>query len=137
MQAMLDANICIHVLRDRPAHMKARFKSEAHNLVISTIVLHELYYGAQRSARPDFHRAKVEAFASQLLIADFDIAAADHAADIKAQLAANGALIGPNDLLIAGHARSLGMKLVTGNLREFTRVEGLRSEDWQIEEPKP
>lgn len=131
---MLDANICIHVLRDRPAYMKERFKSEAHNLVISTVVLHELYYGAERSGRPTFHRAKVDAFVSQLVIADFDTTAADHAADIKAQLAKSGMLIGPNDLLIAGHARSLGVKLITGNLREFSRVDGLRCEDWILEE---
>ena len=131
---MLDANVCIRVLRDRPAHVAHRFRAEAPELGISTVVLHELYYGAARSARPDTQRALVEAFAAQIDVADFDCAASDHAADIKAALAQQGNLIGPNDLLIAGHARSRGVKLITGNLREFRRVDGLRCEDWLSEE---
>lgn len=127
---MLDANICIRVLRNRPAEVRQRFKTEADSFALSTIVLHELLYGAARSDRPPEQRAKVDAFVSHLVVLDFDKTAADHAAEIKAELARKVQLIGPNDLLIAGHARSLGMKLVTSNLREFTRVEGLRCEDW-------
>lgn len=127
---MLDANVCIRVLRDRPRQISGRFKAEAHNLAISTIVLHELFYGAERSDRPGHHREQVDAFADHLTLYDFDKAAARETAEIKAALAARGTLIGPNDLLIAGHARSLGLKLITGNLREFCRVEGLRCEDW-------
>lgn len=127
---MLDANVCIRVLRERPPTVRQRFKSEARSLALSTVVLHELYYGAERSQRPDVQRQRVEEFAGHLIVMDFDREAARHAAAIKAQLAAQGQLIGPNDLLIAGHARSLGLKLITGNLREFTRVEGLLCEDW-------
>lgn len=130
MEAMLDANLCIRVLRDKPASFRERFKAEAHLFAISTIVLHELFYGAARSNRPDAERAKVEVFAAHLRVLDFDWAASEHAADIKAALAKAGNVIGPNDLLIAGHARSLGLKLITGNLREFSRVKGLRCEDW-------
>lgn len=130
MEAMLDANLCIRVLRDKPPSFRQRFKSDAHLLGISTIVLHELFYGAARSSRPDAERANVEEFAAHLSVLDFDWAASEHAADIKATLAKTGNLIGPNDLLIAGHARSLGLKLITGNLREFTLVDGLRCEDW-------
>lgn len=97
---------------------------------MSTIVLYELLYGAARSDRPAFHRERVEDFASRLVVLPFDDAASDHAADIKRDLAGRGLLIGPHDLLIAGHARSLGLKLITGNLQEFSRVDGLRSEDW-------
>lgn len=103
---------------------------EAPALAISTIVLHELQYGAERSDRPDYQRQRVAEFADNLTVLKFDSEAALHAAQIKAALAAQGNLIGPNDLLIAGHARSLGLKLITGNLGEFTRVEGLRCEDW-------
>lgn len=127
---MLDANVCIRVLRERPPTVRQRFKSEARSLALSTVVLHELYYGAERSQRPGVQRQRVEEFAGHLIVMDFDHEAARHAAAIKAQLAAQGQLIGPNDLLIAGHARSLGLKLITGNLREFTRVEGLLCEDW-------
>ena len=131
---MLDANLCIRVLRDRPPHIAERFRSEAPRLGISTIVLHELLYGAARSNRPDYQRSVVDAFAAHIAVMDFDRAASDHAADIKAALAAQGNIIGPNDLLIAGHARSLGLKLITGNLKEFSRVDGLRCEDWLQQE---
>lgn len=127
---MLDANLCIRVLRDRPAAIRQRFKSEAGSLSVSTIVLHELFYGAARSNRPDKQRRLVDEFASHVLVFDFDDAAASHASDIKSDLARKGQLIGPNDLLIAGHARSLDLKLITGNLDEFSRVAGLRCEDW-------
>jgi tRNA(fMet)-specific endonuclease VapC len=104
-------------------------------LAISTVVLHELIYGAERSARPDVQRQIVADFADNLAVLDFDRAAAFHAAEIKAALAAEGNLIGPNDLLIAGPARSLSLKLITGNLREFSRVDGLRCEDWLAGKP--
>jgi len=130
VKAMLDANLCIRVLRDRPAKISERFIKEASTLAISTVVLHELLYGAERSDRPDLQHRLVADFADHLTVYDFDRKAAHHAALIKASLAAAGNLIGPNDLLIAGHARSLGLKLITGNLKEFTRVEGLRCEDW-------
>jgi tRNA(fMet)-specific endonuclease VapC len=127
---MLDANLCIRVMRDRPARIGQRFKAEAPTLAISTIVLHELVYGAERSDRPEWQHQQVAEFADHLTVYDFDRAAAQHAALIKAELSARGNIIGPNDLLIAGHARSLGLKLITGNLKEFTRVDGLRCEDW-------
>lgn len=127
---MLDSNICIRVLRERPPHLRERFDADSHRLSISTIVLHELHYGAERSARPEYQREQVAAFAAHLSVVDFDQDAAREAARIKADLAAIGQMIGPNDLLIAGHARSLGLRLITGNLREFSRVEGLRCEDW-------
>jgi tRNA(fMet)-specific endonuclease VapC len=130
IEAMLDANLCIRVLRDRPASISQRFIAEAPKLAISTIVLHELFYGAERSNRPEHQRAQVTAFADHLTVLDFDKSAARHAAEIRADLTSKGTIIGPNDLLIAGHARSLGLKLITGNLRESSRVEGLRSEDW-------
>lgn len=127
---MLDANLCIRVLRDRPPHLRERFGADSHRLAISTIVLHELLYGAERSARPDYQREQVAGFAAHVSVLDFDADAASEAARVKADLAAIGQMIGPNDLLIAGHARSLGLKLITGNLREFFRVEGLLCEDW-------
>ena len=130
IKAMLDANLCIRVLRDRPAEIRQQFIDEAPSLCLSTIVLHELIFGAERSQRPDHQHALVANFAAQLTVLDFDAAAAAHAADIKNKLLQQGNVIGPNDLLIAGHARSLGLKLVTGNLREFSSVEGLRCEDW-------
>ena len=127
---MLDANICIRVLRNRPPEARQRFRMEADTLAVSAIVFHELLYGAARSDDPPTQRRKTEAFVSHLTLLAFDDRAADHAASIKADLAAKGQLIGPNDLLIAGHARSLGLTLITNNLREFSRADGLRCEDW-------
>jgi len=127
---MLDTNLCIRVLRDKPATLRARFNAEADGLSISTIVLSELLHGAAKSARPEHNRREVERFTSRLEVLAFDADAAGHAADIRAALERQAQVIGGYDLLIAGHARSRGLIVVTGNLSEFTRVEGLRSEDW-------
>jgi tRNA(fMet)-specific endonuclease VapC len=130
LRFMLDTNLCIRVLRDRPQNLRPRFNAEAPGLCISTITLTELLHGAARSARPVETRDGVEHFAARLTVLDFDAAAAAHAGDIKAELQRRGEPIGAYDVLIAGHARSRGLVVVTGNLREFDRVPGLRSEDW-------
>ncbi len=130
LRYLLDTNLCIRVLRDRPPLVRERFNLEADSLCISTIVMTELLHGAAKSARPAHNRNEVERFAARLEVLSFDAAAADHAADIRANLEARGALIGGYDLLIAGHARSRGLTVVTGNLSEFRRVDGLRCEDW-------
>jgi len=130
LRYLLDTNLCIRVLRDRPPQVRERFNLEADSLCISTIVMTELLHGAAKSARPAHNRNEVERFAARLEVLSFDAAAADHAADIRANLEARGALIGGYDLLIAGHARSRGLTVVTGNLSEFRRVDGLRCEDW-------
>ena len=127
---MLDANVCIRVLRERSPSLRERFIAEAGFLAISTLVLYELQVGVHRSADPARQGALVDEFVAHLTVAEFDRAASAHAAEIRAKLLAAGNVIGPIDLLIAGHARSLGLKLITGNLREFSRVEGLHCEDW-------
>lgn len=131
LRYLLDTNFCIRILRDRPARLKERFNSNADALCISTIVLTELLHGAEKSARPIENRTQVEQFCSRLSVLSFDEAAAAHAGDIRASLERQGLPIGGYDLLIAGHARSIGLIVVTNNLREFQRVEGLRCEDWQ------
>lgn len=130
LRNMLDTNLCIRVLRDRPAGLRPRFNEEAGTLCISTITLTELLHGAARSAKPTENQREVERFAERLKVLDFDIQAAEHAGDIYAELSRKGQLIGPFDILIAGHARSRGFVVITGNLREFQRVPGLRAEDW-------
>jgi len=130
LRYMLDTNLCVRVLRDRPASARRRFNEQGDGLCISTVVLTELFHGAAKSARPAENRRAVEDFAARLEVLAFDDAAAGHAADIRAELERKGTPIGAYDLLIAGHARSRGLALVTGNLREFERVEGLRCEDW-------
>jgi tRNA(fMet)-specific endonuclease VapC len=130
LRYLLDTNFCIRVLRDRPPGLRERFNAEAEALSISTIVLNELFYGAEKSARPGENRREVERFAARLEVLAFDADAAAHAADIRATLERQGQAIGGYDVLIAGHARSKGLVVVTGNLREFQRVAGLRAEDW-------
>jgi len=131
LRYLLDTNLCIRVLRDRPAGLRERFNREADGLCISTIVLTELLHGAAKSAKPAANRQEVARFASRLDVLPFDADAADHAADIRANLERRGQTIGGYDLLIAGHARSRGLIVVTGNLGEFRRVDGLRCEDWE------
>lgn len=130
LRYLLDTNLCIRVLRDRPAALRDRFNNEADSLCISTIVLTELLHGAAKSARPDHNRHEVDRFAARLEVLPFDVGAAGHAADIRANLERRGQTIGGHNVLIAGHARSRGLIVVTGNLGEFNRVEGLRCENW-------
>jgi tRNA(fMet)-specific endonuclease VapC len=137
LRYMLDTNICIRVLRDRPQNLRERFNSEADGLCISTIILTDLLHGAAKSDRPTLNRTRVEQFAARLEVLTFGPEAADHAADIRADLEHKGTPIGGYDVLIAGHARSKGLVVVTGNLGEFSRVEGLRCEDWLAEQNTP
>jgi|SRR5579859_1459205 len=130
LRYMLDTNLCIRVLRDRPAGLRDRFNAEAAALCISTVTLAELMHGAEKSGRPVEVRHQVEAFAARLEVLPFDAEAAAHFGEIRADLERRGLIIGPYDLMIAGHARSRGLVVVTGNLGEFNRVAGLRSEDW-------
>lgn len=133
LRYMLDTNLSIRVLRDRPSGLRERFNLNADALAISTVVLTELLHGAAKSARPEHNRNQVEAFAARLDVLSFDERAADHAADIRATLERQGRRVGAYDLLIAGHARSRGLVVITGNLAEFEQVEGLRCEDWLAE----
>jgi tRNA(fMet)-specific endonuclease VapC len=130
LRYMLDTSLCIRVLRDRPSAMRERFNREADGLCTSSVVLMELFYGAEKSARTAHHRRAVADFAARLEVLVFDAAAAAHAADIRAELERRGQPIGAYDLQIAGHARSQGLIVVTDDLGEFRRVDGLRSEDW-------
>jgi tRNA(fMet)-specific endonuclease VapC len=127
---MLDTNLCIRILRDRPVGLRAKFNDEAAALCISTVTLAELLYGAEKSARPVEHRRQVDSFSARLEVLPFDEAAAAHFGDIRTTLERQGRVIGPYDLMIAGHARSRGLVVVTNNLDEFNRVDGLRVEDW-------
>lgn len=133
LRYMLDTNICIHVMRNPGSGVLGKFNAHATGLCISAITLHELLHGAERSRRPAYQRDLTEQLVSRLDLLDFDDLAANHSGDIHAALAKAGQMIGAYDVLIAGHARSLGLTIVTNNLREFTRVDGLRCEDWLAE----
>ena len=130
MRYMLDSNVCIGLMRHPEGRLSAKFKAHSGELCVSTITVHELIHGAEKSRRPAYQRGVVQNFLSKLEVLEFDSLAADHSGNIHATLAKAGQIIGAFDMLIAGHARSLGLTVVTNNLREFTRVEGLRCEDW-------
>lgn len=132
LRYLLDTNLCIRVLRDRPQGLRARFNANAEALCLSDVVLYELLYGAERSNDPPRIRREVEHFAGRLTVLAFDSEAAAHTAEIRTELEGRGCVIGPYDLMIAGHARSRGLVVVTGNLGEFQRVQGLRCEDWLV-----
>lgn len=130
LKYMLDTNICIYTIKNKPQAVRGRFNACARQLCISTIVLNELLYGAEKSQQPQQALATVEGLAARLTVLPFDAAAAAHAADIRAALEKAGKPIGGYDVLIAGHARSAGLILVSNNLREFSRADGLRCENW-------
>lgn len=127
---MLDADVCIHILRRKHSGLRDRLVEEAGDVVVSSIVLAELLVGIEKSQHQAVRREDLARFLAPLDGVAFDEAAAEHAASIRADLERRGRKIGGIDFLIAGHARSLGAILVTGNLREFSRVDGLRCEDW-------
>lgn len=132
---MLDTSFCIDVMRNKNASLLHRFKANSNDMAISTVVLHELLYGAANGENPQRARSKVEEFCTAIAVLDFDDDAAAQSGDIRADLRKKGNMIGAYDLLIAGHARSLGLIVVTSNMGEFSRVEGLRCENWLTEEP--
>jgi len=132
LKYMLDTNICIFTIKNRPEQVREAFNRFHDQLCISSISLMELIYGAEKSANPEKNLAVVEGFAARLEVLSYDAPAANHTGQLRAELARNGTPIGPYDQLIAGHARSRGMIMVTNNRREFDRVPGLRVEDWTI-----
>ena len=127
---MLDTNIVIYVIKRKPINVLSIFNKHAGQVCISTITLAELLHGAEKSARIEHNLAVIEDFTSRLDILNYGEKAAGHYGDIRANSELKGSIIGVNDLHIAGHARSEGLTLVTNNLREFNRVEGLRLENW-------
>ncbi len=127
---MLDTNICIYVMKSRPAELRERFDRLAEALCISAITLGELHYGAEKSARPEQNRRVVEEFAGRLEILPFSAAAAIHYGQVRAELKRIGRISGPHDMLLGAHARSEGLVFVTNNVREFERIPGLRIENW-------
>lgn len=130
LKYMLDTNIVIYTIKNRPATVRQTFKLHSAQMCISSVTLGELIDGAEKSAQPERNLADVEGLIARLEVLNFDELAATHFGQVRAELSRLGKLIGPYDLMIAGHARSLGLILVTNNLKEFERVPGLRLENW-------
>ena len=131
MKYMLDSNICIYIIKNKPPNVLDKFKSNIHEGVcISSITLAELEHGVSLSAFPNKNAIALKQFLSAIDILNFDSEAATCYGVIRANLQRKGTLIGPLDMLIAGHAQAEGLILVTNNIGEFERVEGLMLENW-------
>ena len=130
LKFMLDTNTCIFTIKNRPTSVREAFTRRQGQLCISTITLMELIYGAEKSSSPERNLAVIEGFAARLEVLKYGQEAAAHTGQLRAELARVGQQIGPYDQMIAGHARSMGLIVVTNNRREFDRVPGLRVEDW-------
>lgn len=131
MRIMLDTNICIYLIKQRPQSLLDRFRSfPVGDIGISVITLAELQYGVSKSSQSKRNREALEQFLSPLDVANFDRQATIAYGTIRAALERKGLPIGAMDLLIAAHALSLGVRLVTNDERDFRRVPGLRVENW-------
>lgn len=130
LKYLLDTNIAIYVIKRRPMEVLESFNRHAGQLCMSAISHAELIHGVEKSSIPERNFRILEDFCSRLTLLDYGQKAAAHYGDIRADLERKGTPIGVNDLHIAGHARSEGLTLVTNNLKEFERVEGLRLENW-------
>ncbi|WP_417916179.1 type II toxin-antitoxin system tRNA(fMet)-specific endonuclease VapC [Candidatus Electronema sp. JC] len=130
LKYMLDTNMVIYTMKNRPEQVRQHFKQHQGQMCISSVTLGELIYGAECSQQPERNLADMEAMAARLEVLPFDNRAASHFGQVRAELRRAGQPIGPYDMMIAGHARSLGLILVTNNLKEFIRVQGLRLENW-------
>lgn len=119
LRYLLDTNSCIQVLYERPRGLQAQFNDKAEALCLSDVVLYELLHGAERSGNPPRVRREVKHFTRRRTVLPFDSDAAAHTADIRADLEQRGRTIGPCDLMIAEHARSRAMVVVTDDLDEF------------------
>ena len=131
MKYLLDTNICIYIMNERPVRVIKKFKKlELGEVGISTITVSELQYGVMKSTYPKENQQRFYQFIAPLEILAYDEMAAGVYGNIRFQLEKNGQPIGPLDLLIAAHALSQNLILVTNNDKEFKRIRSLKVENW-------
>lgn len=131
MKYLLDTNICIFLIKNKPESVAAHFKKLVLGDVgISSITLAELHCGVEKSQQKEKNRQALDYFLLPLEICFFDDQAAHDYGITQAELEKKGTPIGPLNLLIAAHAKSLKLTLVTNNTKEFSRVHGLKLVDW-------
>lgn len=130
MKYMLDTNICTYAQKRNPNVLSKLQNEWEQGIAISSISLSEIEFGIYASNNPDKHQIKLLQILSIVDVLPFDTGAAEEYGKIRAYLQRTGQLIGPLDMLIAGHAKSEGLILVTHNTKEFERVQGLEIEDW-------
>ena len=131
MRYMLDTNICIYAIKNKPEQVLRRLKTHSPSeICISSVTYAELMHGVEKSKAVARNRVALALFLANIEILDFDAAAAEEYGRIRAALERQETPIGPLDMMIAGHARSLSCVVVTNNVREFERVEALPLENW-------
>ena len=131
MRYMLDTNICIYLIKHKPPQVFE--KLQEHNpdeICISAVTYAELVHGVEKNKAVERNRLALTILLSNIEILDFDMKAAEEYGRIRADLEKKGTPIGPLDMMIAGHAKSLDYTIVTNNVGEFKRVEGLQYENW-------
>ncbi len=128
---LLDTNICIDIMNRRPIEIIHKFKRfNVGDIGVSTITVSELQYGAVKSKNPKRNAQRVEEFLAPMEMLPYDHNAAIFYGEIRHSLETKGIVIGPLDMLIAAHAVSNDIILVTNNEKEFQRVHHLRIENW-------
>ena len=132
LKYLLDTNIVIYVIKQRPIEALTTFNAQQGRMAISAITLAELVHGAEKSQFPAKNISTIEDFCSRLQVLPYGDTAAYHYGSIRSALEKIGQPIGVNDLHIAAHARSQGLVLVSNNLSEFERVPGLLLENWVL-----
>lgn len=131
MKFMLDTNICIYIIKQKPAKVLKRFSQYSPgDIFISSITLAELRYGVEKSLHIQQNHDALSGFIVPLEIAAFDEKSAEEYGKVRAQLEKKGQLIGSMDMLIASNALSLNLTLVTNNVKEFRRIKKLKVVDW-------
>jgi tRNA(fMet)-specific endonuclease VapC len=131
MNYLLDTNICIYIIKKKPAEVFEKFKTlTIGDVGISSITLAELQFGIEKSSNPEKNREALEKFLTPIEILDYGYEATVEYGKIRTELEKKGIPIGPLDMLIASHAKSLGVILVTNNEREFMRIVDLKIENW-------
>lgn len=128
---LIDTNICIHIMNDHPPEVIQKFREiGVGNICISSITVSELRYGACKSRQIKKNLKRIDEFLSPFEIISYDESAANHYGEIRSQLEKRGNVIGPLDMLIAAHALSENLTLITNNEKEFKRVKSLEVENW-------
>ena len=131
MRYMLDTNICIYVIKHKPETVFQKLQNtNPEDVCISSVTYAELVHGVEKSIAVEKNRLALSMLLANMEILDFDVDAADCYGKIRADLEKKGTPIGPLDMMIAGHAQSLGYTVVTNNVKEFSRVSALRIENW-------
>lgn len=131
MRYMLDTNICIYAIKQKPEQVFQRLQTiDPQDVCVSSVTYAELVHGVEKSAAIEKNRVALSMLLANIEILDFDTNAADQYGKVRADLEKRGTPIGPLDIMIAGHALSAGCTIVTNNVGEFSRVKGLKIENW-------